>query len=232
MNNQTETDRIKQVYEKRKEKVSSQLYSFFNPAHLFMIQRREWELLNLLKKFEINSLEDKKILDIGCGTGSILRNFIQYGANPENLYGIDLLPDRIETGRKINPNINFSCGDASKLPYQNENFDIVMQFTVFTSILDNRMKKEIAKEMLRVLKADGIIIWYDYFMDNPKNPDVKGVRKKEIYEIFPGCSIHLKKITLAPPITRALAPYSTFICFLLEKLKIVNTHYLGIIQKK
>jgi len=35
------------------------------------------------------------------------------------------------------------------------------------------MNQGIATEMLRVLKPDGIILWYDYHMNNPKNPGVK-----------------------------------------------------------
>jgi len=70
------------------------------------------------------------------------------------------------------------CGDASRLPFKDGSFDIVMQFTVFTSILDREVKKAVATEMLRVLKADGIILWYDYHMNNPKNPDVKGIIHK------------------------------------------------------
>jgi hypothetical protein len=48
-------------------------------------------------------------------------------------------------------------------------------------------------------------MWYDYHIDNPRNPGVKGVKKKEVYELFPRCDIHLKRITLAPSITRAIA---------------------------
>lgn len=190
-----------------------------------------WEILNILKT-RGKALKDMRILDVGCGAGGELRNFIRYGALPENLYGIDLLPDRIELAKRLSPNINFICDDASNLPYDNESFDIVMQFTVFTSILDNDMKLKIASEMLPVLKPDGIIIWYDYFVDNPKNPDVKGIKKKEIYKLFPNCDIHLKRITLAPPIARLVAPYSYLACYLLEKLKIFNTHYLGTIKKR
>ncbi|GBE01609.1 hypothetical protein BMS3Abin08_01041 [bacterium BMS3Abin08] len=71
-------------------------------------------------------------------------------------------------------------------------------------------KKQIAKEMVRVLTPDGIIPWYDYHMNNLKNP---------------------KRITLAPPITRMVAPSSWIACYLLQKLKIFNTHYLCIIRK-
>jgi hypothetical protein len=68
-------------------------------------------------------------------------------------------------------------------------------------------------------------------MNNPKTSDVKGVKKKEIYELFPHCQIDLKRITLAPPVTRLLAHRSWLVCYLLERLKVFNTHYLGIIKK-
>jgi len=186
----------------------------------------------MLKRAGIRTLQDKKILDLGCGDGRELINLIRYGAKPENLYGIDLLEDRIIEAKKLHPYINFISGDASTLPYFNEYFDIVMQFTVFTSILDKNMKKKIAEEMIRVLKPNGIILWYDFLFNNPRNPDVKRVSKKDIYEIFPNCEIYLKRIILAPPITRLIARRSQLVCYILEKLKIFNTHYIGIIKKK
>ena len=106
-----------------------------------------------------------------------------------------------------------------------------MQFTVFTSIYDIKLKKEISSEMLRVCKEDGIIIWYDFHIDNPKNPDVKRVKKNEIHSLFPNCEIFLKHITLAPPIARKIAPFSITLCQILEKIPFLCTHYLGIIQK-
>ncbi|HBE44910.1 MAG TPA: hypothetical protein DDW17_05500 [Deltaproteobacteria bacterium] len=147
-----ETDRIKEAYDRRKKVVPKGLYSYFNKGNLFIAQGREKAILNLLDKYGMNPLDDKVILDLGCGEGQILRDFIKYGARPESLYGIDLLPDRIESAKKISPNIDFRCGNAEELAYEDEFFDIVMQSTVFTSILDMNMKKKIAGEMLRVLK--------------------------------------------------------------------------------
>jgi ubiquinone/menaquinone biosynthesis C-methylase UbiE len=232
MMNLKEIERIKNVYKKRQETISPQKYSLFNISHLFLIQHREWEMVKMLKRAGIRTLQDKKILDVGCGDGRELINLIRYGAKPENLYGIDLLEDRIIEAKKLHPYINFISGDASTLPYFNEYFDIVMQFTVFTSILDKNMKKKIAEEMIRVLKPDGIILWYDFSFNNPRNPDVKRVSKKDIYELFPNCEIYLKRIILAPPITRLIARRSQLVCYILEKLKIFNTHYIGIIKKK
>jgi len=143
-----------------------------------------------------------------------------------------LLEDRIEKAKYLSPNINFTCGNAANLPYADKFFDIVMQFTMFTSILDSLMKQRIAREMLRVLKPHGIILWYDYHVNNPRNPDVRGLKKKEIYQLFPDCKIYLKRITLASPISRLIAPYSYLLCYMLESMKFFNTHYLGIMKKK
>ena len=51
--------------------------------------------------------------------------------------------------------------------------------------------------MLRVTKQDGLIIWHDYFVNNPRNPDVRGVKKSEIYALFPSCRINLRRIYLS-----------------------------------
>jgi len=226
-----ELERIKKAYEKRKIEQKDKVYSYFNKGSLFIIHQREKALLDILNKFNYSDLTNKKILDVGCGTGGTLRRFIDYGAKPENLYGIDLLEDRIEVAKQLNPKINFICGDSSNLQYPDDYFDIVMQFTVFTSIYDVELKKKIASEMLRVLKVDGIIVWYDFHIDNPKNPDVKRVKKNEIHSLFPNCEIFLKRITLAPPIARKIAPFSITLCQILEKIPFLCTHYLGIIQK-
>ena len=189
-------------------------------------------LLKMLKRHGFQELQDREILDVGCGYGANLRRFIDYGALPHNLWGTDLLPDRIARARSLNPGIDFRCGNSEELPYDDGSFDIVTQVTVFTSILDSNMKQNIAREMLRVLKPDGIILWYDYHMNNPQNPDVRGVGRNEVHELFPGCDIFLKKVTLAPPLARRLVPWSWTLAYLLESIPLLCTHYLGVICRQ
>ena len=227
-----EVERIKKAYNKRKIQQKGKLYSYFNKGNLYIVQQRERIILDLLRNFNFSTLSDKKILDIGCGDGGELRNFIKYGAKPNHLFGIELLEDRIEIAKDVSPNINFRCGNALNLPYEDESFDIVAQFTVFTSILKKGIKKDIAKEMLRVLKKEGIILWYDFSYNNPRNPDVKGIKKKEIVNLFPNCKFTFKRVTLAPPIVRFIAPRSWLLCYLFEKLSFLCTHYLVIIRKE
>ena len=171
---------IKQRYFRRETCSKNKRYSFFNEANFFIYQERQKKIIDLLRRNNFEELEDKKILDIGCGNGGWLRDFVQWGAHSENLYGIDLLKDRIEEAKKINPNFNFLCANAEKLDFDDKSFDIVIVATCFTSILDAKMKKNIAREILRVVKIGGIILWYDFRFDNPWNPDVKGIEKKEI----------------------------------------------------
>jgi SAM-dependent methyltransferase len=227
---QAEADRIEQAYARRK---NDHLYSRFDPAYLFMVQEREQRFLALLARRGCVSLGTKRILEVGCGSGDLLRDFIKWGARPENIVGIELLPERMAEAVELCPKaVSIHQGNAARLPFIEGSFDIVVQSTVFTSVLDPGMKQELASEMCRVLKPDGLIVWYDYHMDNPRNPDVKGVKRREIHSLFPNCDVYLERITLAPPIARRIAPQSWLLCYLLSKFPWLCSHYIGVIRNK
>ncbi|MFO0697783.1 MAG: class I SAM-dependent methyltransferase [Nitrospira sp.] len=113
---------------------------------------------------------------------------------------------------------------------ENTQFDLVVQSTVFSSIHDLTVKEMLAREMLRVLKDGGLILWYDFFINNPSNPDVRGIGKEEIFQLFSGCHIDLSRISLAP-LAHLLAPYSWLGCYLLERVRFFSTHYLGVFRR-
>lgn len=224
-----EVERLKAAYGRRRE---GDRYSPFNPGQLFLLQQRERQVLTLLRNLGLSGLQGRKILEIGCGDGVWLGDFIKWGAKPGNLFGLELLPDILAAARANLPTrVGLIQADGAYLPLAAGAFDLVLQSMVFTSILEPLMKQSVAREMLRVLKPQGLILWYDYFLNNPANPDVRGVKKAEIHRLFPGCDIHLRRLTLAPPIARRLAPHSFLLCFLLEKLWLLNSHYLGVIRK-
>ena len=207
-------------------------YSMFAPAQMLTIQERERKLLKLLARYGQASLENKRILEVGCGAGLWLREFVRWGARPENIFGIDLLPERIAEARRLCPSaITLQCQSATDLHNLPGLFDVVLQSTVFTSILDSRMKGQVASEMLRILSPAGLIVWYDFKVSNPANPDVRGVGKKEIKELFSGCRIHLETLTLAPPFGRPIARISQSLYIALSGVRVFCTHYLGIIRR-
>jgi hypothetical protein len=86
--------------------------------------------------------------------------------------------------------------------------------------------------MVRVLKPGGVILWYDYFVSKPSNRDVRGIGRDEMNALFPDCYFDIKRSTLAPPIARALAPSSFLLCYLLEKIPLLKTHYLALIRRR
>src|SRR6185503_5514590 len=101
-----------------------------------------------------------------------------------------------------------------------------------TSILVDSVRQKIASEMLRVVKPAGTILWYDFFYDNPQNPNVRGISRREVRKLFPNCNIELLAITLAPPLARRLVPLSWLAAAALERLRVLNTHYIGAIRKR
>jgi ubiquinone/menaquinone biosynthesis C-methylase UbiE len=228
-----EESRIREIYARRRTEVNRRLYSFFNKGNLLRIQELERGILAVLERYDRQPLDQQRILEIGCGTGYWLREFIKWGARPEKLVGVDLLRDRIEEARSLCPsNVTLYCQSATKLCLPDATFDLVLQSTVFTSIGDIGTKQQIALEMVRVLKPNGLILWYDFLVDNPRNPDVRGVKKKEVLQLFPKCEIELRRITLAPPVARFIALYSQVAFCLLGKFPSLCTHYLGVIRPR
>jgi SAM-dependent methyltransferase len=222
--------RLRNEYEDRKQRFAkSDLYSLFNKAHLFMVQQRQRELLTVLKQNGFADLPNLLILEMGCGGGGVLAEHLNFGATPENLIGVDLLFDRLLHARHTLPNSGFSNADGQSLPYATETFDLALQYTAISSVLDSEIRRKICVDMLRVLKPGGMILSYDFWL-NPTNPQTRGIRPAEIKRLFPNCTYEFHRITLAPPITRKLAPISWGLCLFLESMKIFNTHYLVAIR--
>jgi SAM-dependent methyltransferase len=176
------------------------------------------------------SLQGLHILEMGCGSGGVLLEYLTYAADPNTLFGLDLLPCRLQQAHQRLPHLPLSCADGQRLPFPQHSFDLELQYTAFSSLLDHRLKRNIAAEMLRTLKPHGVILWYDFWL-NPTNPQTRGIRPKEIRECFPNCRVEFQRITLAPPIARRLVSLSWGLCLLLESLKVFNTHYLAAIRR-
>lgn len=233
-----EVDRIRAEYADRERRLPGDPYAIGLPHNLFWRQQKSRLLIKLLSEEGVPRLAGHAVLDVGCGDGHQLLEFLSWGANRSDLAGIDLLETRVARAqaqlgsREVGGSApDLRVGDASHLPWPAATFDIVHQGTVFTSILDEEMRRGVAREMLRVLKPNGIVVWYDFLYNNPKNPQVRGVGEREIRTLFPGCRVRLQKLTLAPPIARRTVRLSWIGSLLLEKLGILNTHYLGIIRK-
>jgi len=99
-------------------------------------------------------IRNKKILEIGCGTGGHSLFFASKGAN---IYSTDLTRERVESSKKLIGHLNnlkaeFKVCDAENLPFKDSFFDIVYSNGVIHHTYD--IKKAIS-EIHRVLKPNG-----------------------------------------------------------------------------
>ncbi|MBU4338226.1 class I SAM-dependent methyltransferase [Patescibacteria group bacterium] len=131
------------------------IFSFLR--QIFELNFRKQKML--IKETIGKDSEDKKILDIGCGTGAFARLF-----EKENYFGIDILPDYIEYAKKNNKG-SFQVMDATDLKFPNEHFDRVLIMAVLHHLNDEDSNKVI-REAKRVLKPNGQIL----IMEDAKIP--------------------------------------------------------------
>ncbi len=118
------------------------------------------------------------------------------------------------------------------IPFRSSAFDIVTHFTLFSSLGTNACRQATAREMLRILKPDGLLIWYDFFAPNPLNRKTRAVRQREIRELFPGCRISIERTTLLAPLARLVATFSSTAVTRIELIPALKTHYLATIEKR
>ncbi|HEY9854232.1 MAG TPA: class I SAM-dependent methyltransferase [Stenomitos sp.] len=225
-----EVERVRRVYEERERRLPADRYSLMRTGNLYRVQRRERVLLDLLAAEGYADLSEATVLDVGCGTGDDLRQMVRYGARSERVVGVDVLTDRLARARDLAPHLRFELIDGTCLPFPDASFDLVMQSTVFSSILDPGTQDRLAQEMRRVVKPDGVIVWYDMRVTDPRNRDLVPMTRDRIRALFPDCDVRLVATTLIPALARRLAPFSWTLCRLLEAIPALRGHYLGAIR--
>ena len=176
--------------------------------------------------------EELRILDVGCGEGALLGEFLGWGAQAPNLAGIDLLPARIEAASARFPDVAFTPGNAESLPFEDGAFDLVCSVTVFSSILDDGVSLNVASEMTRVVRSRGGVLLYDFRISSPNNRNTRGVPRKTVRRLFPGLHPRFKSLTVLPPLVRRLGRITPRVYPALASLPFMRTHNLGVLMKR
>ncbi len=167
------------------------------------------------------------MIEIGAGNGINIEYFKRIGIKPQNIWANELLDARVEALQKEHGDINILPGDALDILID-QKFDIVFQSMVFSSILDPVFRKLLAEKMLSLLNEDGMIIWYDFIYNNPRNKDVRRVNLKEIQSLFHNTDLSYKKVTLFPLIARRIGRFYRLFNTVFPFLR---THMVAIIRK-
>ncbi|HXL20397.1 MAG TPA: class I SAM-dependent methyltransferase [Streptosporangiaceae bacterium] len=108
------------------------------------------------------STAPRRVVDIGCGTGYLLRLLARQWPQATELAGIDPAPSMIEAaaGPGRDERLRFSSGAAERLPCPGSSFDLVVSTTSFDHLSDQQAG---LRECARVLMPGGHLMLVDLF---------------------------------------------------------------------
>jgi SAM-dependent methyltransferase len=228
----TETDAVAQRYARR---AVSGLYSPLRPEVWQGLQERQRVMLRGIAARGCTDLAALRIAEVGCGSGGNLLELLRLGADPALLTGLELLPERHAAARRALPEATTVwLGDALQAPatlLAPASQDVVLQSTVFSSLLDDNFQQRLADTMWGWLKPGGAVLWYDFTVNNPRNPDVRGVPLRRVRQLFPHGRVTAHRVTLAPPLARAVCRWHPALYTLFNSLPLLRTHVLAWVHK-
>ena len=213
-------------------RLAPERYSFLQPDVWQSVQERQRAMLRFFTRAGWTALADKHAVEVGCGAGGNLLELLRLGFMPDRLTGIELLPDRAAHARLVLPAaLRLIEGDATAAPIAPGSQQLLLQSSVFSSLLDGATRTALAAAMWRWLAPGGAVLWYDFTVGNPRNPDVRGVPLAELRALFPSGRLSAQRVTLAPPLARAVCRVQPRLYPLFNALPLLRTHLLAWIEK-
>ena len=216
-----EPDAVQARYARRDAAADAARYGLYtNAAALQAQQERLRAMVALWRSHGWESLAGRPMLEVGCGTGGNLQDLVRLGATPQCLTGLELLPDRAAAAHTSTPgSVRILQCDAATATVPPASQQAVLAFTLFSSLLDEGFRHQLARTMWQWVAPGGGVLLYDFVVNNPRNPDVQRLPLGELKSLFPQARLHSRRLTLAPPIARRLpgpliAPASCLLPFL------------------
>lgn len=128
----------------------------------FFIELKAKVLIKIAEK-NFDSLNNIKVLDIGCGVGLTDRHLT---SEIKNLYGVDVSSGAVENANKRNPNVKYTDYEGERLPFEDNFFDLAFAINVMHHVEPAKWENFVS-EMKRVIKPGGIMVVFEH---NPLNP--------------------------------------------------------------
>ena len=193
--------------------------------------QKERVIGRFLRRRWFGRISKLRVLEVGCESGRTLQLLIGLGIDPSRTVGVDIIEAHIARARQALP---ASCAllqaDFLGVDLSPACFDLVVQSTTFSSILNVQVRRAMARRLVSFVAPGGVILWYDLAYDNPKNPDVHGIGRTEIRRLFPDCRLEFHRMTLAPFIGRLAARAGYAACNALALLPFLRSHLLAWIE--
>lgn len=104
--------------------------------------------------------EGMRVLEVGCGTGTNLEIFAEAGCR---IAGVDLSPSMMHVAKKkLHGRADLRLGDAAKLPFAENAFDLVVSFLTLHEMPAAR-RISVMHEMVRAIHGDGRLLLVDFY---------------------------------------------------------------------
>lgn len=192
-----------------------------NPEVLFQSFAIERANIAALRSLSLDT-STARILDVGCGSGAGLLQFIRLGFNPSNLTGIDSDSRRIEEGKLFLPGIDLRVADATAMPLEDSSFDLVFESTMLGTLKSQSLLASIASEMIRVTRSGGHIMLADWRYARKGSGVKTAISSAKIAELFKvGHAtqvVRRERGALVPPLGRRLSRLAPSLYFLVQGL--------------
>ncbi len=104
----------------------------------------------IIQKMEIDS--STQLLEVGCGAGAFLFPIYQKGAK---VFGIDYSDTLVNIAKHAMPLGEFKVAEANLIPFDNDQFDVVLSFGVFIYFSTLEYAENVISEISRVLVKGG-----------------------------------------------------------------------------
>ncbi|HEX6573445.1 MAG TPA: class I SAM-dependent methyltransferase [Gemmatimonadaceae bacterium] len=190
-----------------------------NPEVLFQTFAIDRANISALRTLDLDR-STAKVLDVGCGAGSSLFQFVRLGFNAQNLTGVDNSAERIEEARHVLPTVTFHAASAESLPFEDSTFDLVFESTMLGTLESQSLLQSIAREMIRVCKSGGYIMLADWRYSKKGSGVKTAISKSFIERTFKvGETTRIVSQTrgaLVPPVGRRLSRIAPSLYFLAQ----------------
>lgn len=153
-------------------KTGYDLYANFYDKKLAFLD--SFEQFHLLPN--LGNIKDKKILDVGAGTGRLALRLAEKGAD---VTALDISPEILKVLNKKNNKIRTITADAENLPFPDNSFNIIIAAFLIVHLKD---LKYFFAESYRVLKSGGILAITNINQKRP--PELQTKQGKIIIESY------------------------------------------------
>lgn len=226
-----ERERIRREYARRAAEVPVDRYAPWQPDSQLHSDERRRTAADLLRSAGAWPLPGDRALEVGCGTRGWLCDLLAWGLRARDLAGVDVDAERLAVARDALPEADLREVDATELPWPDSTFQLVVTSTLLSSVLSASVRQRIADEVVRVLADGGALVYYDLARANPLNRNVSAISEAELRGLFSRLGGEVRRVTLAPPLARAVAPRSWPLATLLQAIRPLRTHLLAVLVK-